>query len=206
MRTFINYRQSRVVGGRHGYGAKLTNIYSDLFEVETYDSKRETLYKQRWQNNMSNKSEPSLTKVKRSKEHSDYTDVTFEPDLSRFFGPESATNREQMIENTMRLFERRTYDMAGTLKGVKVSFNGSIIPAQTFEDYVKMHGSIANEDDPQGIESAIVYGKINDRWEVAVMKSAGSFDCVAFVNNVWTSKGGTHVNLVADQVSSNQLF
>ena len=207
MLTFIIFRQSRVVGGRHGYGAKLTNIYSDLFEVETYDSKRETLYKQRWQNNMGDKGEPSLTKVKRSKEHSDYTEITFEPDLSRFFGADSAAkSREELIEDTMRLFERRTYDMAGTLKGVKVSFNGSVVPVQTFEDYVKMHGSIAKDDDPQGIESAIVHCKINERWEVAVMKSAGSFDCVAFVNNVWTSKGGTHVNLVTDQVSINRLL
>lgn len=177
-----------------------------MFEVETYDSKRETVYKQQWQKNMSIKGDPSLTRVKRSKEHSDYTEITFEPDLSRFFGAESASaSREQLIENTMRLFERRTYDMAGTLKGVKVSFNGSVVPVQTFEDYVKMHGTIASEDDPQGTESAIVYGKINDRWEVAVTKSSGSFDCVAFVNNVWTSKGGTHVSLVTDQVSSNQL-
>ena len=151
---------------------------------------------------MGTKSEPTLTRVKRSKELPDYTEITFEPDLSRFFGPETtaATSREQLIENTIRLFERRTYDMAGTLKGVQVSFNGAVVPVQSFEDYVKMHTQTSNNDDPQGTVNEIVYAKINDRWEVAVTKSTGSFDCVAFVNNVWTSKGGTHVNLITDQV------
>jgi DNA topoisomerase II len=30
---------SKVTGGRNGYGAKLTNIFSKWFEVETADSK-----------------------------------------------------------------------------------------------------------------------------------------------------------------------
>ncbi len=39
--TSSNYDDSikKVTGGRNGYGAKLTNIFSKLFEVETADRK-----------------------------------------------------------------------------------------------------------------------------------------------------------------------
>lgn len=33
-------------GGRHGYGAKLTNIFSHAFEVDTADSTRGLRYRQ----------------------------------------------------------------------------------------------------------------------------------------------------------------
>lgn len=35
--------QNRLTGGRHGYGAKLTNIFSKSFEIETYDSKKKKI-------------------------------------------------------------------------------------------------------------------------------------------------------------------
>ncbi len=44
--------EKRVVGGRNGYGAKLTNIYSTEFSVETADKSSGQVYKQTWKNNM----------------------------------------------------------------------------------------------------------------------------------------------------------
>ena len=50
-----NYDDSsdRVVGGRNGYGAKLANIFSTIFCVETIDSKAGKKYSQSWHGNMS---------------------------------------------------------------------------------------------------------------------------------------------------------
>ena len=44
------------------------------------------------------------------------------------------------------------------------------------------------------------YIKVNDRWEVAVGIADGAFTQVSFVNGICTSKGGSHVKHVADQV------
>ena len=51
----------RVLGGRNGYGAKLANIFSTTFCVETIDSKAVQRYTQTWRNNMSTVEKPSLT-------------------------------------------------------------------------------------------------------------------------------------------------
>ena len=52
--TGDNYDDSedRVVGGRNGYGAKLANIFSTSFTVETADSSSGKRYKQTWTDNM----------------------------------------------------------------------------------------------------------------------------------------------------------
>ena len=58
--TSSNYDDSeeRTVGGRNGYGAKLTNIYSSAFNVETVcDGK---FYHQEWSDNMSICNEPEV--------------------------------------------------------------------------------------------------------------------------------------------------
>ena len=45
--TSSNYDDTvkKVTGGRNGFGAKLTNIFSKKFEIECADSKRGKLYK-----------------------------------------------------------------------------------------------------------------------------------------------------------------
>lgn len=52
--TSSNYEDSvnKVTGGRNGYGAKLTNIFSNLFEVEVADGENKKKLKIVWQNNM----------------------------------------------------------------------------------------------------------------------------------------------------------
>ena len=44
--------EARKAGGRNGYGAKLTNIFSKKFIVETVDAKNKKKLVQVWENNM----------------------------------------------------------------------------------------------------------------------------------------------------------
>jgi len=55
--TSDNYddAEKRVTGGRNGYGAKLCNIFSEEFIVETGDSKRKKKFKMKWSKNMTKK-------------------------------------------------------------------------------------------------------------------------------------------------------
>ena len=52
--TSSNYNddEAKVVGGRNGYGAKLTNIYSTEFKIVTADYNNRNLLEKRWYDNM----------------------------------------------------------------------------------------------------------------------------------------------------------
>lgn len=73
---------ARLTGGRHGYGAKLTNIFSSSFTVEAADVERGRRYRQSWADNMRTRHEPEVS-VLRGKRARSFTRVTFAPDMSR---------------------------------------------------------------------------------------------------------------------------
>jgi DNA topoisomerase-2 len=81
--TSSNYNDSekKVTGGRNGYGAKLANIFSRKFTVETCDGKRKRRYKQVFKNNMTHKGEPAISDCKAA---DNWTCISFQPDLERF--------------------------------------------------------------------------------------------------------------------------
>jgi DNA topoisomerase II len=190
--------QAKVTGGRNGYGAKLTNIYSTKFTVETADSKSKKKYKQTWTDNMSKMGKATITDQKGE----DYTKVTFYPDFARFNMPDG------MDDDFEALAKRRVYDMAGTCKGVKVKLNGSRLPCQSFKKYIEMYTKgIKNErgDEAAHDHNEIITESPHARWEIGFAVSDGSFQQVSFVNSVATSSGGTHVNYIADQVCNKLL-
>ena len=60
--TSSNYDDSeeRTTGGRNGYGAKLTNIYSKEFEIKVDDPETKKSYHQVWRDNMRVCAEPKI--------------------------------------------------------------------------------------------------------------------------------------------------
>ncbi len=46
-----------------------------------------------------------------------------------------------------------------------------------------------------------MYEKVLDRWEICISATEGQMQQVSFVNSICTSKGGTHVNHIVDQVT-----
>ncbi|SJX63744.1 probable DNA topoisomerase II [Sporisorium reilianum f. sp. reilianum] len=213
--TSSNYddNEAKVTGGRNGYGAKLANIYSTEFTVETADSKNQCKYKQTFSKNMHDKGKPKITKHSKSEE---YTCITFKPDLALF-------GMESIDDHMEALMLKRVYDMAGTVKGIKVTLNGEALKVKNFKQYVEMYVTAINElggktdnteegaaDVPTGAapKPAIIYESTVDKgrnWEVAFAVSDGEFRQVSFVNNIATIKGGKHVDHVADQVISRLI-
>ncbi|CAE7696469.1 TOP2, partial [Symbiodinium sp. KB8] len=192
--TSSNYDddEKKVTGGRNGYGAKLANIFSTSFTVETVDSRQGLKYIQTFTDNMGSKTEPEITKVAKDKRgRGDYTRITFSPDLARF-------GMETLDDDVVALLKKRVHDMAGvTDASVKVYLNGTRIAATGFEKYVGLY--VPDESAPR------VFARINDRWEVCVSVSDGQFNQVSFVNAICTVKGGQHVDYIADQVTKEMV-
>ena len=188
--TSSNYddKIKKITGGRNGYGAKLTNIFSKTFIVETSNKDKRKKYKQKFYNNMLKFDDPEI------KDYSgdDFTSITFEPDLKRF-------GMDNLDEDIISLFKKRVYDMAGiTPKNVNVYLNGEKIQVENFEKYINMYIQASKEEDFE--DPPIVFEQPQERWEIGMSLSESQFQQVSFVNSISTYKGGTHVNYVTDKI------
>lgn len=187
--TSSNYNdeEQKVTGGRNGYGAKLCNIFSDKFIVETASRQYKKCFRQTWVNNMSKASEPKIADHRGE----DYTKITFCPDLTKF-------KMEKLDDDIVALMSRRAYDIAASTRGVSVFLNGEKLAIKNFKDYIDLYVKGTNDD--AGNPLKVVYENVNERWEIAMTCSERGFQQVSFVNSIATMKGGRHVDHVVDSV------
>ncbi|KAL8496050.1 hypothetical protein ACS0TY_019960 [Phlomoides rotata] len=192
--TSSNYddNEKKTTGGRNGYGAKLTNIFSTEFVIETADGKRQKKYKQVFSNNMGTRSEPMISKCKASE---NWTKITFKPDLAKF----SMTCLE---DDVVALMKKRAIDVAGCLgKTVKVELNGQMFHFKSFSSYCDLYlksSSVSSLEPLPRFEE-----EVHERWQICISKSEGQFQQVSFVNGIATVKGGTHVDYVTNKITAH---
>ena len=185
--TSTNYDDSkkRVVGGRNGYGAKLTNIYSSDFSIVIKDHENKQTYTQKWSKNMTVCEPP---KIKKHSGATSSVSVTFVPDWRRF-------GLSKMENAIYKIFQKRVWDAnICTTPNCKVKFNGDVLPKQNLDTYAKMHEGVENVTSVTG-----------DRWSVCIGPSENGLEQVSFVNGICTTKGGTHVDHVASLVASGVI-
>jgi DNA topoisomerase-2 len=183
--------EKKTTGGRNGYGAKLANIFSTEFVVECLDSEQGLKFVQVFRDNMHVTEKPKVSScTKAESKKGDYTKITFMPDLKRF-------GMSIMDDDTIGLLSKRAYDIAGSMsnkegKKLSVYLNGSKLPVKDFRSYLELF---------DGISPPAAYERIDERWEVGVGVSDGSFQQISFVNAISTTKGGGHVNYISDLVA-----
>ncbi|KAI8042943.1 hypothetical protein M5D96_004267 [Drosophila gunungcola] len=187
--TSSNYNddEKKVTGGRNGYGAKLCNIFSTSFTVETATKEYKRSFKQTWGDNMQKASDAKIKDFMGT----DFTRITFSPDLAKF-------KMERLDEDIVALMSRRAYDVAASSKGVSVFLNGTKLTVRNFKDYIDLH--VKSTDEDCGPPIKIVHEVANERWEVACCPSDRGFQQVSFVNSICTYKGGRHVDHVVDSI------
>uniref|UniRef100_A0AAY4DLC9 DNA topoisomerase 2 n=1 Tax=Denticeps clupeoides TaxID=299321 RepID=A0AAY4DLC9_9TELE len=187
--TSSNYDddQKKVTGGRNGYGAKLCNIFSTKFTVETACRESRNSFRQTWFDNMGRAGESKIKPF----DGEEFTCITFQPDLAKF-------KMESLDRDTVALMTRRAYDIAGSTKGVKVFLNGKRLQVNSFRSYVDLY--LKDKVDETGSPLTVVHEAVNERWEVCLTMSEKGFQQVSFVNSIATTKGGRHTDYVADQL------
>mgnify|MGYP000507131066 CR=1 FL=1 len=184
--TNYNKDEQKVVGGKNGYGAKLTNIFSKSFKLETVDHKRKKKYTQLFRGNMKVIQNPKISDYSGKP----YTKITWIADFKRF-------GIENYSEDMINLMMRRVYDIAGiTDKSVSVYLNKKKLSVKSFSDYSKMYLK----------DETLIYDEFMDNnipWKIGVsVSNTDSFEQVSFVNGISTSKGGKHVDLISKMLTN----
>jgi len=169
--------EDRIVAGTNGLGAKLTNIFSKEFKIETCDGKNH--YSQTFSNNMRDR---TVAKIKKSK--TSHTEITFKPDFEKF-------GLKEIDQDHFKMIEKRIYDLAACNPGIKVYFNNELINIKSFEDYIKFY------------KEEFFFESDKDRtWSLAVAHSTEGFQQISFVNSTDTYDGGSHVDYILNQILS----
>ena len=185
LRTGTNYNKNEksIVGGKNGFGSKLIFIWSVYGSIETVDRVRKLKYYQKCYNNLDIIEPPTVV----SYDGLPFTRIKFKLDYSRM-------GLIGLSPNMISLFRRRVYDLAALVPNtVKVIYNTKLIKINTFKKYVNMY---LEKGTP------CIHQK-NGRWEFAVCKSNNGFQHTSFVNGIYTSKGGKHVEYISNQLCKN---
>ena len=183
--TNYNKDEKKLVGGKNGYGVKLVNIFAKEMKVVIHDKARKLLYQQTFADNMTTIGKPDVTTPKKKPDVLS-VGIGWKPDFARF-------GMTEITPDMRRLIERRVWDLAMTLgKEVKVTFNGELVKCRTLVDYAKAFV-------PDG--APVVAESPNDRWNIVIADSPTDKQfSMSFVNGIWTSKNGTHVDAITSQV------
>jgi len=172
-----NDDEERVVAGTNGYGAKLTNVFSKEFTIQTCDGKN--LFTQTFSNNMR---ERTQAKIKKSK--TNFTEITYTPDYEKF-------GLTELDESHLRMIHKRVIDIAGCNPDIKVYFNDELINIKSFEDYIKFYKP-----------EYFYEGNKEKTWSIAVAPTEDGFQQISFVNSTETYDGGSHVDYILNQILS----
>ncbi len=192
--TSSHYNENiRVTGGTYGLGIKLTAIFSKYFKVEIGDPKNKKKFTQVYENNLSIKNKPKIENYNKS---SGYVKILFKPDLQFF-------KLNELEEDTISLFKRRTYDISAlTKQNVSVYFNNEKINIKNFNQYVLLF----KFDFDKNINKQEIFNlncddtMSNNRWKIIVSPSNGEFNQISFVNSIYTSNGGKHVDYILSKI------
>jgi len=188
LRTSTNYNkeEKKIVGGKNGFGFKLVLIWSTYGQIETVDHIRGLKYTQEFKDNLDTICSPKITKASKAKP---YTKITFKPDYQRL-------GINGLTPDLIALLKKRVYDISAvTDKTIKVKYNSSIITTKNFEQYINLYIG------EKGVAPR-VYEEANSRWEYAVaLTPTNEFIQVSFVNGIYTSKGGKHVEYILNQIT-----
>ena len=183
--TSSNYDESkkRITGGRYGYGAKLTNIFSKEFSVDTNYEPTKQFFSMKWQDHMMVASAPEV----REGGDSGYTKISFLPDYARF-------EMDNLTDDMYELMCRRVVDLAGVIgSNTTIYLNATQIKVHNFKEYCALYPGARTH--PSVAQSSY-------RWDVLVCTSDEGYNQTSFVNCINTTRGGTHVNYVMDALST----
>ena len=185
--TSTNYSEDeeRIVGGTHGLGAKLTAIFSKKIIIEVWDIKRNLSYYQEIENNLSKINKPIIKKVEKNSEILGGVRITSFPDFEKF-------KIDKLSKDMIKQFQKRVIDLIGLVNPkIRISLDDMQLKESSWSNYLEFY------------QNDWIYGSCvkNSLWEYAIRFNDNNYlsdTHISFVNGIYTSKGGKHLDYFLD--------
>ena len=184
-------------GGTNGLGAKLTNVLSQEFTVETVDDRTKQKYIQTWRNNMSIKEPPIITPCT----DSPYTKVSFIPDYAHFQYANGWS--KNIFISLIGMIRMRMFMISAAVgKKCKVVFGGNEISVSCIGDIADI--MFPKEDILRTTITPKPKSKVvaeNNPWEVCIVVTDRVFDrnerSLSNINGT-IARRGKHIKHLSD--------
>ena len=192
----------KISAGMNGSGAKITNILSKTFEIETTDLKNKLHYYQKFENGNEIKNLPIITKLtKVDKDKKDpYTKVTFLLEYELF--NKEGYNKEMTEVLDQLLYTRMNYVAVYCQSKYKIYYNDELIEKHTLYDLSKL--LIDDED----IIKCQLYNK-NDKKNnpfdinICIHDCQDGQEAISFINGLFVSNSVSHLRYINKLILEN---
>lgn len=179
--NFVERRDNKFKLGQNGYGCKLTNVFSTDFLVTCTDNNLLLKYEQSWKDNMLSMTAPKIKTLKKAT--NGYTTIiSFRLDGSVF----KMTDDE--IKDQVKLIHTDLIRRSALFTDVKVSFNGKKLLTKSFNNFMRCFPV-----------SKPVIMTVDERLDIG-FGLAEEHGHQSFVNNHYTSNGGTHLTFALNKI------
>lgn len=173
LRSGSNFIDERNTVGMNGLGCKLTNIFSNIFKVKTYQYNKQ--YEQTFKNMLEETGDPIVKNIASDKNG---TEITFIPNFE-YFG-ETTWNYDMIT--------KKVHDMAFLFPQIKFKLNDENIKLRKLKDYIINH--------TQDFE--LIEGKQAKIMITSSDNGNGKF--TAILNGANTFEGGSNVDYPLNEI------
>jgi DNA topoisomerase-2 len=184
----------KITGGLNGLGAKLTNVVSEYFIIETLDTINKKTYYQKFDGGNLITNKPI---IKKTTKKAGFTQITFKLDYNLFY-PETGYTLE-LSEILDKIIKTRTYYISVFCKNTNVFYNDNKIKITKLEQMAKL----LIPDKTNLITTELISDKYNWDIVIGIKKSNDIFDQISIVNGICTKSGGTHIKHIQKLIKDN---
>ncbi len=194
-------RKVKTVGGRYGIGAKATNIFSTLFQLDIGNHIEGVRYRQTWRNNLSTKGNPVIESYAAPAGQGSYTQITYTLDFGRFYDGDDTfgfMGQRSYTKEMMMAFAKHCADASATAN-IVVTFNDKIIDCSSKdgEPSIVRYARLFLPELPMEPDS-----EVGTKWHLfqsrdsqcLLLDTPDQGTTISFVNSVLNEEGGVHVD------------